>query len=204
MAFKQHHVVDLSRPPLETASRHHRRDVARALRRADVELVADPEAFLDDWTVLYERLVRRHAVQGIAGFSRASFARQLELPDLVAFRASSDETLLGGALWIASAHAAYYHLAATTEEGDRVGVSYALVAAALEHFARSGWAWASLGAGAGLSDAEDGLTRFKRGWGSGTRTAYLCGRVLDREAYAALGGDAEGYFPAYRTALTHR
>jgi hypothetical protein len=204
VAFKEHHVVDLSHPPLETASRHHRRDAARALRGAEVELVGEPPAFLDEWTALYEGLVRRHGVQGVARFSRRSFARQLELRDLVAFRARSGDTLLGGSLWIASERAAYYHLAATTDEGNRLGVSYALVAVALEHFAQGGWAWASLGAGAGLSDSEDGLTRFKRGWASGTRTAYLCGRVLDREAYAALGGGAEAYFPAYRAALTHR
>lgn len=197
LPFKDHQVVDLSRPPLESASSHHRRDASRALRRAEVQLVAEPSTLLDEWTALYGALVERHGVEGIARFSRASFARQLELPDLVAFRAGAGDTLLGAALWIVSDQVAYYHLAATSEEGQRLGISYGLVATALEHFAREGWAWASLGAGAGLADTDDGLTRFKRGWASGTRTAYLCGRVLERDAYAALGGGAE-YFPAYR------
>jgi len=205
--FKEHHVVDLSGPTLQSATRHHRRDAARALRRAEVELVAEPRTLLDEWTALYASLIERHGVQGPARFSRDSFARQLELPDLVAFRAAAGETLLGAALWIVSDRVAYYHLAATSEEGHRLGVSYGLVATALEHFAACGWDWASLGAGAGLADIDDGLTRFKRGWASGTRTAYLCGRVLDRDAYTALSDrrtDAGEYFPAYRGVETRR
>jgi hypothetical protein len=50
---------------------------------------------------------------------------------------------------------------------------------------------------------DDGLSRFKRGWATGTRTAYLCGRVLDRREYErmvrAAGAGTTAYFPAYRT-----
>ena len=35
-----------------------------------------------------------------------------------------------------------------------------------------------LGAAAGRQDVADGLSRFKRGWATGQRTAYLCGRIL--------------------------
>jgi hypothetical protein len=59
------------------------------------------------------------------------------------------------------------------------------------------------GAGAGLADgADDGLARFKRGWADKTRTAWFCGRVLDRERYASIlagrGIEDGRYFPAYR------
>ncbi len=48
-------------------------------------------------------------------------------------------------------------------------------------------------------DPQDGLSRFKQGWTAEVRTAYLCGKILDRELYDRLAGDAgAGYFPAYR------
>jgi hypothetical protein len=52
-------------------------------------------------------------------------------------------------------------------------------------------------------DADDGLTRFKAGWSNAERTNWLCGRIFDREAYAALsrmnvGAASRDYFPAYR------
>jgi hypothetical protein len=43
--------------------------------------------------------------------------------------------------------------------------------------------------------------RFKRGWSTGERTVYLCGRILNRPKYAELSERAvaePGYFPAYR------
>ena len=66
----------------------------------------------------------------------------------------------------------------------------------------------SLGADAGSADVkEDGLSRFKSGWPTGTRTTYLFGRICDQERYAALAtnsrqdgvGASDGYFPAYRS-----
>ena len=74
------------------------------------------------------------------------------------------------------------------------------MAHALEHYARLGLEWAHLGAGAGAALSEaDGLSRFKAGWASETRTAYLCGRVFDRRRYTDLAGAAPTtYFPAYR------
>jgi hypothetical protein len=46
------------------------------------------------------------------------------------------------------------------------------------------------------------LSRFKRGWATGTRTAYFCGRIFDRANYReitrASGCMATDYFPAYR------
>jgi hypothetical protein len=198
--FKEHHVVELARGPLAGASRHHRRDAKRALARCEVELVADPPSLLDEWTDLYAELVRRHALVGETAFSRASFERQLRVPGLAAFRASAGGALLGAALWFLDRGVAYYHLAAYTEGGYANGAGYALVAAALEHFAEQGAEWASLGAG--LSEgADDGLTRFKAGWTDETRTAFLCGRILAPERYAELlrgTGSSRAYFPGYR------
>ncbi len=203
LAFKQHFAVDLASDPLASASRHHRRDAARGLRQVEVERVAEPLAVLDDWTALYGQLVRRHDIRGLAAFSQQSFAAQLAVSGMVAFRALRDGAVVGAALWYTQGDVAHYHLAAVDERGYQYGASYALMAAALEHFAGAGLGWAALGAGAGTRpDASDGLTAFKRGWATTTRPAYLCGRILDAERYtelsAARGGEEASFFPAYR------
>ena len=64
--------------------------------------------------------------------------------------------------------------------------------------------WLGLGAGAGVTTSvEDGLTRFKKGWATGTRPASFCGRIFDSERYRELcrkgGADDGRYFPAYRS-----
>jgi hypothetical protein len=193
--YKEHVVVDLSRPALAAATAHHRRDVTRALRRVETQTVEDCDAFAERWVGLYEGLIARHAVRGAAAFSRVSLERQLRVPGVRVFRADADGRLVGASVWFVDRGVAYYHLAATTAEGYRLGSSYALVAAALVELAAEGNEWASLGAGTGSSA---GLERFKRGWSPLTRPAYLCGRVLDRRRYEELSDDASGYFPAYR------
>ncbi len=80
--------------------------------------------------------------------------------------------------------------------------SYALYAFAIEQL-RSEVRWLALGSSPGNSDddASDGLGRFKQGWATETRQAYLCGKVLEPKAYNRLAGEAHAetrYFPAYR------
>jgi hypothetical protein len=74
----------------------------------------------------------------------------------------------------------------------------------IKFFTDSGLKWLDLGAGAGIKKAsDDGLSRFKRGWSTGTRTAYLCGQIFDSVKYktivATKGISNTEYFPAYRT-----
>jgi hypothetical protein len=49
-------------------------------------------------------------------------------------------------------------------------------------------------------DPRDGLASFKRGFANRSEPFFLCGKVLDADAYASLSaGRAETqYFPAYR------
>jgi hypothetical protein len=202
--FKEHVVADLGRPWEETAHKHHRRNAARALEAVEVAVVGDPPALLDEWVSLYDGLVRRHDVRGVAAFSQQSFDAQLRVGGMVALRAVEDGVTVGATLWYVSGDVAYYHLGAYTQRGYALGASFALFARALERFAADGLAWASLGAGAGAQARDDdGLTRFKRGWGTGTRTAYFCGAILQPERYehlaAAEGAGESRYFPAYRT-----
>jgi hypothetical protein len=201
--FKEHFVVDLSASPKRQLHPHHRRNVAKARRYVAAERCTDPVGVLDEWVALYANLVRRHRIRGVATFSKRSFAMQLRVPGLVAFRAVDGAETIGMTLWYATGDVAYYHLGAYSERGYEVGASFALFSHAIEHFAAVGLAWLDLGAGAGLdSDRADGLARFKRGWSTGTRTAYFCGRVFSPDRYAAIAearaARGSGYFPAYR------
>jgi hypothetical protein len=118
-------------------------------------------------------------------------------------RAVSEGESVGAHLWYIQVEVAYSHLAAASPRGYDLMVLYALYFRACEHF-RGKVRYVDFGAGAGLEAGgeEDGLTRFKRGWANTSRTAYFCGRVLDRTRYAkilaARGLGDEGYFPAYR------
>lgn len=200
--FKRHFVVDLERPLAGVVSAHHRRNVRRALARLEIEPVRDPTVHLDEWLALYGVLRRRHAIEGAADFSPRSFAAQLRVPGLVAFRARAGNETVGMTLWYVQGAVAYYHLGAYAERGYRLGASFALFWEALGAL-RQVAAVASLGGCAGLrDDPEDGLARFKAGWATGTRLAWFCGRVFNPVRYRAIvrarGATAGWFFPAYR------
>jgi hypothetical protein len=96
--------------------------------------------------------------------------------------------------------AAYCHLAAANDISYKVGASFALYYAELQYFADK-VRWIDWGGEAGL--AKDGrLTSFKRGWSTGTRPVYFCGRIFGREQYDEIMRVKQlgltGYFPAYR------
>lgn|SRR6266436_3195836 len=135
--------------------------------------------------------------------SRAeAFAKQLSVPGLVMFRATEGKEPLSLDLWYVQGDVAQAHLVGTSPRGYDLQVSYGLKLFILKHFTGK-VRWANLGAVPGLStDANNGLAGFKRGWSSETRTAYLCGTILNPTAYqelvrASRSENAE-FFPAYR------
>jgi hypothetical protein len=200
--FKEHLVVDLGLPPGSTVSTHHRRNIRKASRVIEVERCDQPLDHLADWVALYANLITRHGIGGVARFSEASFAAQLRVPGLTMLRAVHRGETVGMTLWYLQDSVAYYHLGSYSDAGYELGASFPLFAFAIESYSREA-AWLSLGAGAGLDgSADDGLTRFKRGWSSGSRTAYLAGRILDAGAYddfvRSSGMAPDPYFPLYR------
>lgn len=203
LPFKQHFVTDLGAPPESFVSAHHRRNARKALREVSVEECAAPSDFLEDWVALYRVLTERHGITGVAAFSRESFARQLSVPGVAAFRAVHDGVTAGMLLWYVQGDRAYYHLGAYSPRGYELRASFALFSRSIEEFARRGLRWLSLGGGAGAGAGGDsGLGRFKEGWATGVRTAYFCGRIFDRAKYdeivRAKGVPPTRYFPAYR------
>jgi Acetyltransferase (GNAT) domain len=204
--WKQHFVTDLDREPMATLPRSHRRNVANAMRQVVVERCIEPTIHLDEWVTLYAALCLRRHVRGLRAFSRAAFALQVRVPGLVMFRAEAGGETVGLHLWYVQGEVAYAHLGATNERGLALMASYALFMFAIEYF-RSQARWLDLGAAAGSEDSpENGLSRFKRGFATGTRAVQFCGRVLNWPVYselAASGGVTdwqlgEGYFPRYR------
>jgi hypothetical protein len=196
--YKEHFIVDLKRFSHLPSNAHHRRNVRQALAQVQVEPCA-PATALQDWVRLYEQLIQRHHITGIAAFSQESFALQWQTPGLAILRATCDNETVGMTLWFQDEERVYYHLAAYSPRGYECKASYALFHYAIEHFARAGMRWMALGAGT-HNDGSDGLTRFKRGWATETRTAYLCGRIFQPQTYAALvkAQATTSFFPAYR------
>lgn len=201
--FKQHFIVDLGLPLESFVNPHHRRNAKKALEELTVEQCVNVEDYLDDWVGLYSNLIERHDIKGIAAFSRNSFAGQFKVPGLVAFRAVSNGETVGMLLWYIQNKIGYYHLGAYSPHGYELGASFALFWVAIQRFAESGLQFLNIGAGAGAgNDGADGLTRYKKGWSTGTRTAYFCGRILDHQKYREIMQAKQipvtNFFPAYR------
>jgi hypothetical protein len=200
--FKSHFVVDLSRSPESFVSSHHRRNARKALAEMTIEECTDPSLYLAEWCILYAQLIARHEIRGMTTFSRESFAKQLSVPGISALRAVRGDETLGISLWYESTGVAYYHLGAYSERGYELRASFGMFDYAIRHFAARGLGWLNLGGGAGTSGSETGLSRFKEGWATGSRTAYFCGRIYNRARYEqvcrARGIGTTNYFPAYR------
>ncbi|MFY9780690.1 MAG: GNAT family N-acetyltransferase [Candidatus Baltobacteraceae bacterium] len=199
--FKEHYVADLTQPLAKIVSRHHRRYASKARQLVDVEFHTEPVALLDRWMALFEVTVRKFRLGGIRAFSIASFARQLALPGCVMAVARHQGEIVAAHLYMVSGEVAHAHLAATANEAaHQTGAAYAMYSSGINYFAGK-VRWIDWGGDAGL--AKDGtLSAFKRGWSTGTRPAYFCGRIFDAERYAriaaAKAATASGYFPAYR------
>ena len=200
--FKEHYIADLTKPVNELAPKYHRKHARKALRDVSIEILPDPLLGLDDWDALYANLVVRHEIKGIRAFSRASFAAQLKVPGMVAFRATAGGQTVGMHLWYVQGEVAYSHLSAYSAAGYDLRVSYALNWAANETFT-SKLRWLVLGAGTTSTSSEGGgLADFKRGWSTDVRPVYFCGLTLDPAKYEVLTRERNvsttEYFPAYR------
>ncbi len=201
--FKEHFIIDLSRPIKTFVSNHHRRYARKALSDVYIEQCDEPLDFLDEWIDFYSVLIEKRNIKGIAVFSRSSFAKQLTVPGIVAFRAVHDGKTVGMLLWYVQGKVGYYHLGAYSPLGYELRASFALFWCAIKCFADSGLDWLSLGAGPGVkSDHMDGLSRFKLGWSTDTKVVYFCGRIFDNSTYSAImkakGIADTNYFPVYR------
>jgi hypothetical protein len=198
--FKNHYIVDLRHSINDIVSKYNRKYSRKALKSVYVEKCQDPTKHIEEWIALYSVLIDRHQIEGIRAFSKPAFAKQLSLPGMVMFRALFEGTTIGAHLWYVQGNVAYSHLSAYSPTGYELRASYALQWSAIEYFAdKVRW----LNQGAGIKpDSTDGLSKFKKGWSTGTQPTYFCSRIFDQARYSeivkAKGISATDYFPAYR------
>ena len=200
--FKKHFIVNLIQPLDGIVSRHHAKCARTALRKMTVEVCAHPEQVLGQWVGLYNHLIQRHELKGIQAFSEVSFRKQLTIPGTVLFQAIHQDRTIGMDWYFKQKDVVYAHLAAFNPVCYRLMGSYALQWSAIEYFSGR-CQYLNLGAGPGIySNGTDGLSLWKRGWSTGTRTSYLCGKVFDQNRYREIVNakniSGTGYFPAYR------
>jgi Acetyltransferase (GNAT) domain len=200
--FKEHYVADLSRPAGEIISSHHRKYAEKALREVEVEFYSEPLAYLEEWLRLFSFSVRRFNIDGIRAYSRESLHQQLSLPGAFLSIARHRGEAVSAHIWLAHGGAVYAHLAASSPIARGLSADYALYYEEIRYFAGRVH-WLDWGGDVGPAKATQGaLALFKKGWSTGTRAVYVCGRIFQRGKYehivATNGTDASGYFPAYR------
>jgi hypothetical protein len=200
--FKQHCVIDLHKPVSDVVSRGHRKEARRALRAVRVHVHPSPAEFLDTWMDLHRHLVARHRIRGIPAFSRAAFAKQLATPGIVVLWAALGDEPVAATLYLLHDGVAYGHVLGCTDAGYKHNALYALIWSGIETL-RGSAQWIDLMGVPGADDAGgQGIRHFKQGWTPETRTAWLCGRILNARRYDELVRVTETararYFPAYR------
>ena len=200
--FKEHHVADLRLPIEEIAGARHRKNARKALREVEVTACEEPVRFLDEWTALYGNLIERHNISGVRAFSREAFVRQLSIPGTHLLRAVCNGDTVGAQIYFQQGDVVHCHLGAVSAKGYSVGAFHAMDYVSIGYFADKA-RWLNLGGGAGaLSDGSDGLSMYKKGWSTETRTSYFCGRIFDRDTYGEIvkgkAVHSTDYFPVYR------
>lgn len=200
--FKEHFIIDLHEPRERTVSKNHRYYARKALRELTVEVVDDPESFIDEWTVLHGHLVNKHDISGIRAFSHHAFLTQFRIPGVVTLRAMYGQRTVAAMMFCVQDDVAHAHVLGCSPEGYARGALYAIIWHTFDFFDDS-VRWCNLmGVPDGSGPQIENIRRFKRGWTRDTRTAYLCGRVLNRDKYDKLAALCTAgnipHFPIYR------
>ena len=201
--FKEHFVIDLSKPLEQIISIHHRRNIKKALKKVIVERCESPVTVSKEWVKLYENLINIHHIKGIPAFSKSALVKQLGVPGVIVFRGIYNDKTVGMLIWYVNNQIGYYHLGASSMLGYSLKASFALFWESINYFSSKGLEWINLGAGAGSDcNGTAGLTRFKKGWSSEIKIAFFCGKIFCKRRYHEIsiknGYNSEKYFPSYR------
>ncbi len=201
--FKTHHVVAFDGPWRRHLSAHHERELKAARKQPlAARVVETTPGYAGTFWPLYEVLIDRHDISGVQALGPEIIAAQCGLPGTVAVEIVDGDEVIASSLWVHDDREAHIHLHAQTPDAYSRRASYLLYEAALD-FLSERVERVDLGGGAGFTDnAEDGLSRYKKGWSNATARTYLCGAILDPVRYDALthargSADAE-FFPKYR------
>lgn len=201
--YKNHFVVDLNKDINNIVTKGHRKNSRKGLKKITVEVIKDPMQFLEEWESLYDFLIKKHNIKGMLTFSHQAFKNQFKVPGFTIFRAIHNDETVGMNSWYIEKDVGYAHLAAYTEIGYKMYASYALFWYIIDFFSKRGLRWLELGSAPGMKNkVNEGLSQFKRGWSTGTKPVYLCGRIFDNSKYSEIVKAKKivdtDYFPAYR------
>lgn len=175
----------------------HRRKIRRSKRDVVCREI-DLKTHLDEWIALYDTLVRRHILTGVHAFPRDSFKALADIQGITAVAGFVGDEMVSCNIWAVHEGRAHSHLVASNEKGYELRAAYAVTDFSIRHFADCDVI--NLGGSAGTGDKEDGLAQFKRGFSNATAPAWLCGAILNRDAYDLLSaGKTTDYFPEYRS-----
>jgi hypothetical protein len=199
--FKTHFIHD-RRVGSNGYSKNHAYKIRRAGRAVRVERF-DLGARFDEWLALYQAVVTRHGLAGtMHDFPRRHHEALARLSGVAAIGGFSESRLVSCHIWVCNGGHAMSHLVASDDSGYATGAAYAVNDASIALLSKC--EVLNFGGAPGAQDGgAGGLTRFKRGFANAAAPAYLCGKILDAETYAALSRQAgvvvdSGYFPAYR------
>jgi hypothetical protein len=197
--FKQHYIHEGNQNSIAGGyrpSQDHRYKIRRSRRHVDARPIK-LAGYLNEWCALYDGLVKRHILSGVHVFPRESFASLSQIGGIEAFGGFVGDELVCISIWAAHEGRAYSHLVASSERGYELRASYAVMDAAIRHYAD--FDVINLGGSAGPGDRDDGLSQYKRGFCNATSPSWLATAILDDEAYDKLSGDkVTEFFPSYR------
>ncbi len=200
--FRQHFVTDLQQPLERIISSHHFKYLKTVLKKIDAEKCLASEILGEKLVSLHLGQCKQQSVTGIRRFSRESILRQMYIPGAVLFQAFHRDETHGIALCFEQDQVVYGHILSMSPAGRKLGVSYALYWTMIKYF-KDRVSWIDWGGGAGIIKKNpDGLSEFKAGWSTGTKTAYFCGKIFNYAEYEKLseqkGTFKAQYFPTYR------
>lgn len=196
--FKEHFICELK--SYQGHSNHHKYEVKKASKLAEVKII-DLRKYLHEWILIYQVLIQKHNIKGVQYFSPQYFKSIANLDNLYTVAAFRNNELISAHIWIAHQDKVYSHLAASNDTGYETCASYLIYDYSINYFRDKGFSSLDLGSGAGLENANSGLTFFKQGFANDKRWSFICGKILDCLKYNQLSGlikNSGEYFPAYR------
>jgi len=199
--FKTHYIAELSQPLESFVPKKRILTARKALQRIDVEVSSSPAAWGEDWMALQNQSHHADDASGINVLSIDEINRLLQVPGIVALRATHHGRPVGMHLEFHQGDIVFGHFASYAPDTYSLNVSTALHVCEIEYFSDKA-RWIDWGGVPGVEDKKNGLSQFKMNFSNTTRTAFLCGSVLNRSVYEHLSAScvdaSASYFPAYR------
>jgi lipid II:glycine glycyltransferase (peptidoglycan interpeptide bridge formation enzyme) len=197
--FREHYVIDRHIPREESVKKNHRYHARKALSQLEIDVVENSESFLDEWTDLHSNLISRHKITGIQAFSKESFRQQFNTPGVIVIAARHEQKAVAAMIFCIQDGAVQAHVLGCTDQGYALSALYGIIWKTYDVF-DDDVRWCNLMGVPG--SGNENIRRFKAGWTDITKTAYLCGKIINETKYRQLAAphqqNGSKYFPLYR------